>query len=119
VWYSQGRMRLLSIILIGTSIILSQDENVDAVEVHSCDSPLIEMKNSDENRALKMKELIPYMIASIKCRFSDRGKAKAKSRDKRNKKLAYDQSYQFKSFSSTCAYCAAYMIVVFYLSSIF
>ena len=52
-WYSQGRMRLLSIILIGTSIILSQDENVDSVEVHSCDSPLIEMKNSDENRALK------------------------------------------------------------------
>ena len=46
-WYSQGRMRLLSIILIGTSIILSQDENVDSVEVHSCDSPLIEMKNSD------------------------------------------------------------------------
>ena len=118
-WYSQGRMRLLSIILIGTSIILSQDANVDSVEVHSCDSPLIEMKNSNENRALKLKELIPYMIASVKCRFSDRGKDKAKSRDKRNKKLAYDQSYQFNGFSSSCAYCATYMIVVFYLSSVF
>ena len=91
-------MRLLSIILIGTSIILSQDENVDSVEVHSCDSPLIEMKNSNENRALKMKELIPYMIASVKCRFSDRGKDKAKSRDKRNKKLVYDQSFNSKAF---------------------
>ena len=118
-WYLQGKMRLLSIILIGTSIILSQDENIDSVEVHSCDSPLIVMKNSDENRALKTKELIPYMIASIKCRFSDRGKAKAKSKDKRNKKLAYDQSYQFNGFSSSCAYCATYMIVVFYLSSVF
>ena len=65
-WYSQGRMRLLSIILIGTSIILSQDENVDSVEVHSCDSPLIEMKNSDENRALKLKELMIGWFSLIK-----------------------------------------------------
>ena len=112
-------MRLLGIILIGTAIILSQDDSIDSVEVHSCDNLLIVMKNSDENRPLKIKELFPYMIATIKCRFSDRGKAHAKSKNKRNKKLAYDQGYQFNSFSSTCAYCAAYMVVVFYFSSIF
>jgi len=112
-------MRLLGIILMGTTIILSQDNTVDSVEVHSCDNPLLVMKNSDENRPLKIKEFIPYMIATIKCRFSDRGKAKAKSKDKRNKKLAYDQGYQFKSFSSSCAYCAVFIVVVFYLSSIF
>ena len=112
-------MRLFIIILIWNSIILSQDKEIDSVKVHPCDSPLIEMKNNDESRSLTMKEYIPYAIASVKCRFSDRGKAKAKSRDKRNKKLAYNQGYQFKSFSSTCAYCAVYMVVVFYLSSIF
>ena len=116
---SQGEMRLLIFILVRATIIFSQDEGIDSVEVHPCDSPLIELKNNDEKRALKMKELIPYTIASVKCRLSDRGKAKAKSTDKRNKKLAYDQGYQFKSFSSTCAYCAAYMVIVFYLSSIF
>ena len=78
-------MRLFIIILIWNSIILSQDEEIDSVKVHPCDSPLIEMKNNDESRSLTMKEFIPYMIASVKCRFSDRGKAKAKSRDKRNK----------------------------------
>ncbi len=112
-------MRLLGVILIGTAVILSQDDTVDSVEVHSCDNPLLVMKNSDDNRSLKIKEFIPYMIATIKCRFSDRGKAKAKSKEKRNKKLAYDQGYQFNSFSSSCAYCAAYMVVVFYFSSIF
>ena len=112
-------MRLVSIILVGTTIIFSQDEGIDSIEVHPCDSPLIELKNSDEKRALKMKEIIPYTIASVKCRFSDRGKAKAKSTDKRNKKLAYNQGYQFKSFSSSCAYCAVYMVVVFFLSSFF
>ena len=112
-------MRLVSIILVGTTIIFSQDEGIDSIEVHPCDSPLIELKNSDEKRALKMKEIIPYTIASVKCRFSDRGKAKAKSKDKRNKKLAYDQGYQFKSFSSSCAYCAVYIVVVFFLSSFF
>ena len=112
-------MRLLGVILIGTAVILSQDDTVDSVEIHSCDNPLLVIKNSDENRPLKIKEFIPYMIATIKCRFSDRGKAKAKSKEKRNKKLAYDQGYQFNSFSSSCAYCAAYMVVVFYFSSIF
>jgi len=112
-------MRLLGVILIGTAVILSQDDTVDSVEIHSCDNPLLVMKNSDENRPLKIKEFIPYMIATIKCRFSDRGKAKAKSKEKRNKKLAYDKGYQFNSFSSSCAYCAAYMVVVFYFSSIF
>ncbi|MFL3027568.1 MAG: hypothetical protein ACJZ1O_04685 [Candidatus Neomarinimicrobiota bacterium] len=112
-------MYLIGIILIGTSVILSQEDIVDSVEVHSCDSPLLAIKNSDENRPLKIKEIFPYMIASIKCRFSDRGKAHAKSKEKRNKKLAYDQGYQFKSFSSSCAYCAAYMVVIFYFSSIF
>jgi len=112
-------MRLGIIVLLGIAIIFSQENNIDSVEVHSCDSPLIQMKNSDENRSLKMTEIIPYMVASIKCRLSDRGKAKAKSTDKRNKKLAYNQGYQFKSFSSSCAYCAVYMVVVFFLSSFF
>ena len=112
-------MRFVFIILIGITFIFSQENNIDSVEVHSCDSPLIQMKNSDENRSLKMTEIIPYMVASIKCRLSDRGKAKAKSKDKRNKKLAYDQGYQFKSFSSSCAYGAVYIVVVFFLSSFF
>ena len=105
-------MRLFIVILVWNSIILSQDEEIDSVKVHPCDSHLIEIKKSDESRSLTMKEYIPYAIASVKCRFSDRGKAKAKSRDKRNKKLAYNEGYQFKSFSSTCAYCAVYMVVV-------
>ena len=73
-------MRFVFIILIGITFIFSQENNIDSVEVHSCDSPLIQMKNSDENRSLKMTEIIPYMVASIKCRLSDRGKAKAKSK---------------------------------------
>ena len=51
-------MRLVSIILVGTTIIFSQDEGIDSIEVHPCDSPLIELKNSDEKRALKMKEIM-------------------------------------------------------------
>ena len=54
-------MRLGIIVLLGIAFIFSQENNIDSVEVHSCDSPLIQMKNSDENRSLKMTEIIPYM----------------------------------------------------------
>ena len=38
-------MRFVFIILIGITFIFSQESNIDSVEVHSCDSPLIQMKN--------------------------------------------------------------------------
>ena len=55
---SQGEMRLLIFILVGATIIFSQDEGIDSIEVHPCDSPLIELKNNDEKRVLKMNFLV-------------------------------------------------------------
>jgi len=63
--------------------------------------------------------MLPFTINVIKCRFSERGKNAANIQDVRNKKMTYKDAQQFKSFSSTCAYCATVMVVVFYLSSIF
>lgn len=91
----------------------------DTVEVHPCDSPLLEQMKGNEKRPLKLRQMLPYTINVIKCRFSERGKNAANIRDVRNKKMAYKDAQQFKSFSSTCAYCATVMVVVFYLSSIF
>ena len=54
---SQGEMRLLIFILVGATIIFSQDEGIDSIEVHPCDSPLIELKNNDEKRARLMKAI--------------------------------------------------------------
>jgi hypothetical protein len=99
-------------------ILCGQDE-ADSVEVHPCDSPLIQQTKGADKRPLKLRQMLPYTIDVIKCRLSKRGKNAAKIRDVRNKNMAYKDAQQFKSFSSTCAYCATVMVVVFYLSSIF
>ncbi len=99
-------------------ILCGQDE-ADSVEVHPCDSPLIRQIKGDDKRPLKLRQMLPYTIDVIKCRLSKRGKNAAKIMDVRNKNMAYRDAQQFKSFSSTCAYCATVMVVVFYLSSIF
>jgi hypothetical protein len=99
-------------------ILCGQDE-ADSVEVHPCDSPLIQQTKGADRRPLKLRQMLPYTIDVIKCRLSKRGKNAAKIRDVRNKNMAYKDAQQFKSFSSTCAYCATVMVVVFYLSSIF
>ena len=94
-------------------------QEIDSVEVHPCDSPLIQQTKGADKRPLKLRQMLPYTIDVIKCRLSTRGKNAAKIRDVRNKNMAYKDAQQFKSFSSTCAYCATVMVVVFYLSSIF
>ena len=99
-------------------ILCGQDE-ADSGEVHPCDSPLIQQTKGADKRPLKLRQMLPYTIDVIKCRLSKRGKNAAKIRDVRNKNMAYRDAQQFKSFSSTCAYCATVMVVVFYLSSIF
>ncbi len=99
-------------------ILCGQDE-ADSVEVHPCDSPYIQQTKGADKRPLKLRQMLPYTIDVIKCRLSKRGKNAAKIRDVRNKNMAYRDAQQFKSFSSTCAYCATVMVVVFYLSSIF
>lgn len=99
-------------------ILCGQDE-ADSVEVHPCDSPYIQQTKGADKRPLKLRQMLPYTIDVIKCRLSKRGKNAAKIRDVRNKNMAYKDAQQFKSFSSTCAYCATVMVVVFYLSSIF
>jgi len=105
----------ISAIMVG--ILFGQE--ADTVEVHPCDSPLLEQMKGNEKRPLKLRQMLPYTINVIKCRFSERGKNAANIRDVRNKKMAYKDAQQFKSFSSTCAYCAAVMVFVFYLSTIF
>ena len=99
-------------------ILCGQDE-ADSVEVHPCDSPYIQQTKEADKLPLKLRQMLPYTIDVIKCRLSKRGKNAAKIRDVRNKNMAYKDAQQFKSFSSTCAYCATVMVVVFYLSSIF
>jgi hypothetical protein len=111
-------MRFLFIPAIMIGILCGQDE-ADSVEVHPCDSPLIQQTKGADKRPLKLRQMLPYTIDVIKCRLSKRGKNAAKIRDVRNKNMAYKDAQQFKSFSSTCAYCATVMVVVFYLSSIF
>ena len=105
----------ISAIMVG--ILFGQE--ADTVEIHPCDSPLLEQMKGNEKRPLKLRQMLPYTINVIKCRFSERGKNAANIRDVRNKKMAYKEAQQFKSFSSTCAYCAAVMVFVFYLSTIF
>ena len=111
-------MRFLYIPVIMVGILFGQDE-ADSVEVHPCDSPYIQQTKGADKRPLKLRQMLPYTIDVIKCRLSKRGKNVAKIRDVRNKNMAYRDAQQFKSFSSTCAYCATVMVVVFYLSSIF
>ena len=105
----------ISAIMVG--ILFGQE--ADTVEVHPCDFPLLKQIKGNEKRPLKLRQMLPYTINVIKCRFSERGKNAANIRDVRNKKMAYKDAQQFKSFSSTCAYCAAVMVFVFYLSTIF
>ena len=105
----------ISAIMVG--ILFGQE--ADTVEIHPCDSPLLEQMKGNEKRPLKLRQMLPYTINVIKCRFSERGKNAANIQDVRNKKMTYKDAQQFKSFSSTCAYCATVMVVVFYLSSIF
>ena len=111
-------MRFLFIPAIMVGILCGQDE-ADSVEIHPCDSPLIQQTKGDDKQPLKLRQMLPYAIDVIKCRLSKRGKNAANIRDVRNKNMAYRDAQQFKSFSSTCAYCATVMVVVFYLSSIF
>ena len=111
-------MRFLCITVIMVGFLCGQDE-ADSVEVHPCDSPLIQQTKGADRRPLKLRQMLPYTIDVIKCRLSKRGKNAAKIRDVGNKNMAYRDAQQFKSFSSTCAYCATVMVVVFYLSSIF
>ena len=105
----------ISAIMVG--ILFGQE--ADTVEIHPCDSQLLEQMKGNEKRPLKLRQMLPYTINVIKCRFSERGKNAANIRDVRNKKMAYKDAQQFKSFSSTCAYCAAVMVFVFYLNTIF
>ena len=105
----------ISAIMVG--ILFGQE--ADTVEVHPCDFPLLKQIKGNEKQPLKLRQMLPYTINVIKCRFSERGKNAANIRDVRNKEMAYKDAQQFKSFSSTCAYCAAVMVFVFYLSTIF
>ena len=105
----------ISAIMVG--ILFGQE--ADTVEVHPCDFPLLKQIKGNEKRPLKLRQMLPYTINVIKCRFSERGKNAANIRDVRNKEMAYKDAQQFKSFSSTCAYCAVVMVFVFYLSTIF
>jgi len=111
-------MRFLYIPAIMVGILCGQDE-ADSVEVHTCDSPLIQQTKGSDKQPLKLRQMLPYTIDVIKCRLSKRGKNAAKIRDVHNKNMAYRDAQKFKSFSSTCAYCATVMVVVFYLSSLF
>ena len=105
----------ISAIMVG--ILFGQE--ADTVEVHPCDSPILKQIKGNEKQPLKLRQMLPYTVNVIKCRFSERGKNAANIRDVRNKEMAYKDPQQFKSFSSTCAYCAAVMVFVFYLSTIF
>ena len=111
-------MRFLYIPVIMVGILCGQDE-ADSVEVHPCDSPLIQQTKGSDKQPLKLRQMLPYTIDVIKCRLSKRGRNAAKIMDVRNKNMAYRDEQKFKSFSSTCAYCATVMVVVFYLSSLF
>ena len=111
-------MRFLYIPVIMVGILCGQDE-ADSVEVHPCDSPLIQQTKGSDKQPLKLRQMLPYTIDVIKCRLSKRGRNAAKIMDVRNKNMAYRDAQKFKSFSSTCAYCATVMVVVFYLSSLF
>ena len=111
-------MRFLYIPAIMVGILCVQDE-ADSVEVHPCDSPLIQQTKGSDKQPLKLRQMLPYTIDVIKCRLSKRGRNAAKIMDVRNKNMAYRDAQKFKSFSSTCAYCATVMVVVFYLSSLF
>ena len=111
-------MRFLCIPAIMVGILCGQDE-ADSVEVHPCDSPLIQQTKGADKQPLKLRPILPYAIDVIKCRLSKRRKNAANIRDFRTTNMAYKDAQQFKSFSSTCAYCATVMVVVFYLSSIF
>ena len=111
-------MRFLCITVIMVGFLCGQDE-ADSVEVHPCDSPLIQQTKGADKQPLKLRQMLPYAIDVIKCRLSKRGKNAANIRDVRNKNMAYRDAQQFKSFSSTCAYCAAVMVFVFYLSTLF
>ena len=110
-------MRFLFIPVIVIGILFGQE--ADSVEIHPCDSPLIEQTKGNDKQPLKLRQMLPYTIDVIKCRLSERGQNASKLRDVRNKNLAFTEAQKFKSFSSTCAYCAAVMVIVFYLSSIF
>ncbi len=94
-------------------------QEADTVEVHPCDHPLLGQMKEKDKPTLKLRQRLVYTINVIKCRFSDRGKNTANLLDVRNKKMAYKDAQQFKSFSSSCAYCATVMVFVFYLSTIF
>ena len=111
-------MRFLYIPAIMVGILCGQDE-ADSVEVHPCDAPLIQQTKGSDKQPLKLRQMLPYTIDVIKCRLSKRGRNAAKIMDVRNKNMAYRDAQKFKSFSSTCAYCATVMVVVFYLSSLF
>jgi len=111
-------MRFLYIPAIMVGILCGQDE-ADSVQVHPCDSPLIQQTKGSDKQPLKLRQMLPYTIDVIKCRLSKRGRNAAKIMDVRNKNMAYRDAQKFKSFSSTCAYCATVMVVVFYLSSLF
>ena len=111
-------MRFLYITAIMVGILCGQDE-ADSVEVHPCDSPLIQQTKGSDKQPLKLRQMLPYTIDLIKCRLSKRGRNAAKIMNVRNKNMAYRDAQKFKSFSSTCAYCATVMVVVFYLSSLF
>jgi hypothetical protein len=94
-------------------------QNADSVKVHPCDSPLIKQTKGDDKRPLKLRQMLPYTIDVVKCRLSERGQKAAKIRDARTMNSAHAEAQIFKGFSSTCAYCAVVMVVVFYLSSLF
>ena len=81
-------------------------QEADTVEVHPCDSPLLEQMKGNEKRPLKLRQMLPYTINVIKCRFSERGKNAANIRDVRNKKMAYKDALQFKSFSLQFKSCS-------------
>ena len=45
-------------------------QEVDTVEVHPCDSPLLEQMKGKEKPPLKLRQRVAYTINVIKCRFS-------------------------------------------------
>lgn len=103
-------MRLV-IILFFFTFLLGQD--AEKTE-NACKSDLIKKAKKEGMRSIKPTELPQYLIDLWLCRKETVGKKTMQRINQRTYEVDQENSAKFIGFTSSCAYCAATSVLIFY-----
>lgn len=102
----------VAVILLSFTFLLGQDAEK---EENACKSDLIKKARKEGMRSIKPTELPQYLIDLWLCRKETAGKKTMQRINQRTYEADQENSAKFQGFTSSCAYCSATSVLIFYI----